>query len=383
MQTGSRVPMPQPDIQTSLHAGQLQISISGDWLLSTSVPDPAPVFSALQNNPEIRAVSFDYTRLSAWDSTLVTAVFHVQSRARSADIPVDTSSLPQGVQHLLRLASSAQASAAPSLPSSSLPLAARLGALAQDWLRGAVESTDFVGQAALSFFRLVRAKAVFRPRDLSDQLHFCGAQALPIVSLISLLVGLILAFVGAVQLKYFGAQIYVADLVGIAMTREMGAMMTGIIMAGRTGAAFAAQLGTMQVNEETDALYTLGISPFDFLVLPRILALVGMMPFLCLYADLVGIMGGAIVGLGMLDLSLPLYWNQTVAAITMPYVWLGVIKSCVFGFIVAFVGCLRGMQAGRSAQAVGQAATSAVVTTIVGIIVVDGLFAVICNIVGI
>ena len=215
------------------------------------------------------------------------------------------------------------------------------------------------------------------------QLYFCGAQALPIISLISLLVGLILAFVGAVQLKYFGAQIYVADLVGIAMTREMGAMMTGIIMAGRTGAAFAAQLGTMQVNEEIDALHTLGISPFDFLVLPRLLALVLMMPLLCLYADAMGIMGGAIVGMGMLDISLPLYWNQTMAAVTLPYIWLGVVKGCVFGFIIAFVGCLRGLQAGRSAQAVGQAATSAVVTIIVGIIVVDGLFAVICDVIGI
>ncbi len=313
----------------------------------------------------------------------MTYIFQIYSRAQSKDLEIDLSSLPRGVSHLLQLATSSALTSPSAHTQKSPPFTARFGAMAQGLLQGALEGVDFLGQGLLSLLRFVSLQSVFRTRDLLAQLYFCGAQALPIVSLISLLVGLILAFVGAVQLKYFGAQIYVADLVGIAMTREMGAMMTGIIMAGRTGAAFAAQLGTMQVNEEIDALHTLGISPFDFLVLPRILALVLMMPLLCLYADAMGIMGGAIVGMGMLDISLPLYWNQTMAAITLPYIWLGVIKGCVFGFIIAFVGCLRGLQAGRSAQAVGQAATSAVVTIIVGIIVVDGLFAVICDVIGI
>jgi phospholipid/cholesterol/gamma-HCH transport system permease protein len=196
-------------------------------------------------------------------------------------------------------------------------------------------------------------------------------------------VGLILAFVGAVQLKMFGAQIYVANLVAIAMVREMGAMMTGIIMAGRTGAAFAAQLGTMQVNEEIDALKTMGLSPLEFLVLPRMLALILMMPLLCLYADLMGILGGVVVGIGMLDLSFSQYFEQTRAAITLTDLWLGVGKGVIFGVLVALAGCLRGMQSGRSASAVGDAATSAVVTAIVAIIVSDGLFAVITNVIGI
>ena len=198
-----------------------------------------------------------------------------------------------------------------------------------------------------------------------------------------MLVGLILAFVGAVQLKMFGAQIFVANLVGIATVREMGAIMTAIIMAGRTGAAYAAQLGTMQVNEEIDALTTLGIPPMDFLVLPRMLALLLMMPLLCIYADLMGILGGAIVGIGMLDITAVQYFKQTQAAIDLTNISLGISKSMVFAVIVALSGCMRGMQCGRSASAVGDAATSAVVTAIVWIIVTDGLFAVLCDVLSI
>ena len=211
----------------------------------------------------------------------------------------------------------------------------------------------------------------------------CSAEALPIVSLISLLVGLIFAFVGAVQLVMFGAQIYVASLVGIAMVRVMGAIMTGIIMAGRTGAAFAAQLGTMQVNEEIDALKTMGVSPMEFLVLPRMLALVLMMPMLCLYADLMGIHGGMIVGVGMLDLGVVEYFNMTKASVRIQDFWIGLFHSAVFGVLVALAGCLRGMQCGRSASAVGNAATSAVVTGIVAIVLATAVITILCNVLGI
>jgi phospholipid/cholesterol/gamma-HCH transport system permease protein len=181
----------------------------------------------------------------------------------------------------------------------------------------------------------------------------------------------------------FGAEIYVASIVGIAMVRVMGAIMTGIIMAGRTGAAFAAELGTMTVNEEIDALTTMGISPMEFLVLPRMLALMLMMPLLCLYADLMGILGGFIVGVGMLDLSAVEYYNMTKASVGLNNLWIGLFHSAVFGVLVALSGCLRGMQSGRSASAVGNAATSAVVTGIVSIIVATAIITVICNVLGI
>jgi phospholipid/cholesterol/gamma-HCH transport system permease protein len=231
--------------------------------------------------------------------------------------------------------------------------------------------------------KLLRGQASFRWSDVLALMQASGSQALPIVSLISGLIGLILAFMGAIQLRQFGAQIYVADLVGIGMTREMGAVMTGIIMAGRTGAAFAAQLGTMQVNEEIDAYSTLGISPMEFLVLPRMLALVLMMPLLCVYADLLGMLGGVVVATGLLDISLVEYVNETRAAVSLTDIGLGVVKSGLFGVLIALAGCLRGMQCGRSASAVGDAATSAVVTGIVLIIATDGLLAVITEVLGI
>jgi phospholipid/cholesterol/gamma-HCH transport system permease protein len=194
---------------------------------------------------------------------------------------------------------------------------------------------------------------------------------------------LILAFVGAIQLELFGAQIYVANIVGIGMTRVMGAIMTGVIMAGRTGASFAAQLGTMQVNEEIDALRTSGISPMEFLVLPRMLALTLMMPLLCLYSDFMGILGGLFVGVTMLDLNPMEYYYQTKSAVTLTHFWVGLFHSAVFGVLVALSGCLRGMQCGRSASAVGYATTSAVVTGIVSIIIATAIITFGCNVLGI
>jgi phospholipid/cholesterol/gamma-HCH transport system permease protein len=230
---------------------------------------------------------------------------------------------------------------------------------------------------------MLGGKALFRRSDLVLIIQECGAQALPIISLISFLVGLILAFVGAVQLLMFGAQIYVASLVGIAMVRVMGAIMTGIILTGRTGAAFAAQLGTMEVNEEIDALRTLGISPVEFLVLPRMTALFLMTPLLCLYADLMGILGGLVVGVGMLDLNVMEYYHMTQASVSLNDFWIGLFQSGVFGVLVAVSGCLRGMQCGRSASSVGEAATSAVVTGIVSIVVATAVITLMCNVLGI
>ncbi len=194
---------------------------------------------------------------------------------------------------------------------------------------------------------------------------------------------LILAFVGAIQLKLFGAQIFVADLVGIGMTRAMGAIMTGIIMAGRTGASFAATIGTMQVNEEIDALQTTGVSPIDFLVLPRMLALCIMMPLLTVYSDFMGIMGGLIVGVFGLDLNIVEYYNETTKAVSLTNFWIGIFSGFVYGILIAISGCMRGMQCGRSASAVGDATTSAVVTGIVSIVVATAIITVLCNILGI
>ncbi len=259
----------------------------------------------------------------------------------------------------------------------------QVGLKALELRRSIREAVTFLGECSLSLVRGIRGQAYARKADFLVLLQQCGADALPIVSLIAFLVGLILAFVGAVQLERFGASIYVADLVAIAMTREMGCVMVAIVLCGRTGASFAAHLGTMKVNQEIDAFQVFGISPVDFLVLPRLLALFVMIPLLTLYADLVGILGGLVVARVMLGLSIIEYWSATTDALSFAHLSSGVVKSLAFGAIIAFTGCLRGLHCGTNAAAVGAATTSAVVTAITGVVAADAAFAVIFNILNI
>ncbi len=327
-------------------------------------------------------MAFDTAGLADWDSGLLTFLLQVIAAARDCGVEVDREGLPEGVRRLLALATAVPQRGDTGGSAKRPSVLGRIGAAALESARETTAMLAFLGEVSLAFVRLLERRARYRRSDLLLVLQEVGAQALPIVSLISFLVGVILAYVGAVQLRQFGAQIYVADLVGIGMTREMGAMMAAVIMAGRTGAAFAAQLGTMQVNEEIDALTTLGISPIEFLVLPRILALAIMMPLLCLYADLLGLLGGMAVGVGMLDLGVVEYYVRTAGAISIADCVAGLIKASVFGVLVAVAGCLRGIQCGRSSAAVGAATTSAVVTGIVLIIVSDALTTVLFDLLG-
>ena len=259
----------------------------------------------------------------------------------------------------------------------------RVGLLAQSMWRAAPEMLHFLGEITLSLGRLFRGRAQIRRADLMLVIQDVGPQSLPIIALISFLVGIIVAYMGAIQLAQFGAQIYIANLVGLGMTREMGALMTGVIMAGRTGAAFAAQLGTMQVNEEIDAFRTLGFNPIDFLVLPRMLALVLVMPALVLYSDIVGITGGMFVAATAFDIGTFEYYQQTVRAMAWTHIWGGVFKGTVYAILIAFAGCLRGIQCGRSAQAVGEATTSAVVTSILFIVIAGAVLTILYQQLGI
>jgi phospholipid/cholesterol/gamma-HCH transport system permease protein len=331
----------------------------------------------------VRCLSFEAAGLAAWDSALLPFLLKLKELCDQSQAAFDQTGLPHGVQRLLALATAVPEHAEARREMKRASLLAWLGQSALDMSEATGTLLTFLGQVALAFGQFIRGRARLRTVDLWLIMQQSGAQALPIVSLISFLVGLILAFMGANQLRQFGAQIYVANLVGLSMAREMGAMMTGIIMAGRTGAAFAAQLGTMVVNQETDALVTMGLKPVEFLVIPRMLALMLMVPLLCIYADLVGILGGAVVGVGMLNLGAAQYYQQTLSALHLMDFVVGLIKGTVFGVLIALAGCLRGMQCGRSASAVGAAATSAVVTGIVWIIVSDAVLTVTYDILGI
>ena len=361
----------------------LVVRLAGSWKLQDGLPAMAELQQQLDVTPRVRRLSFDAHALTTWDSGLLTFVREVVEQSTARQMVVDQRSLPAGVQRLLALAAAVPEQEEARRRGARLPWLDSIGTAVLAGWQGAWDILGFIGETVLAGLRLMTGKARFRRVDLVLFLRQCGAQALGIVTLISFLVGLILAFIGAVQLRKFGAQIYVADLVGLAVTREMGAIMTGVILAGRTGAAFAAQLGTMQVNEEIDALLTMGISPMEFLVLPRMLALMLMMPLLCVYADLVGILAGLLVSTTLLQMPLLEYLNETRRAVDLVDCGIGVCKSVVFGALVALAGCLRGMQSGRSAAAVGAAATSAVVTGIVWIIASDGLFAVLAERLGI
>ncbi len=362
--------------------GALQLRLKGPWRLRGELPSPETVQREIESTSP-RRVSFDASELAAWDSGLLTFLIRVTELCQQHQIPTDRAGLPTGVQRLLGLAEAVPERSGARQSTVVPPWLARLGTAVLDAREPVRAMLDFIGQITVATGKLVRGKARYRRSDLMLLIQQAGADALGIITLISFLVGTILAFVGAVQLEQFGAAIYVADLVGIAMVREMGAMMTAIVIAGRTGAAYAAQLGTMKVTQEIDALTTMGISPLEFLVLPRMLALCLMMPLLCLYADFIGIFGGAAVGAGMLKLPLLVYYNQTAHAVHLGDLIGGVFKASVYGVLVAISGCLRGMQCGNSSSAVGDAATSAVVTGIVFIISACGLFSVMFYVLGI
>lgn len=361
----------------------LVVHIGGNWLLETSLPSVETFENEIQSLTAVRTVNFDTKNLTNWDSSLLIFLSKVFDICVKHNIHIQMEGIPQGVRTLLDLASPKRQRKGITRKVEEKSFLERVADTTFDFMRTSKEMLAFIGEAALAFGKLLCGRANFRRTDLMNVIQESGAQAVPIVTLISALVGLIFAFVGALQLKLFGAQIYVADIVGIAMVRVMGAIMTGIIMAGRTGASFAAQIGTMQVNEEVDALKTLGISPMEFLVLPRMLALALMMPLLCLYSDLMGIIGGMIVGVFMLDLNFMEYYNQTKSAIALTHLWVGLFHSAVFGVLIALSGCLRGMQCGRSASAVGSATTSAVVTGIVSIIVSTAIITLVCEVLGI
>jgi len=363
--------------------GTLPLRMSGSWKLHKDLPSVDSISHHLEKHSSLLSIQIDARDVDEWDSGLLIFLGRSLEIATQQDLELKTIGLPEGATKLLQLAlavpENKDARKAPPYKT----FLVHLGDETVDFFQGCGDLLEFVGDTIMSFVKLMRGKAQYRPSDLGLVLESCSGQALPIVTLISFLVGIILAFVGLIQLKLFGAEIFIADLVGIAMFRVMAAIMTGIVMAGRTGGAFAAQLGTMQVNQEIDALKTLGISPMEFLVLPRMLGLTLMMPLLTLYANVMGVIGGAVVALGEPNISLIQYYQRTVTAVTFWDLGIGLFSSLVFGVIVALSGCMRGMQCGRSASAVGDAATAAVVTAIVGIIVATAVITVITSMLGI
>ena len=354
----------------------VEVRLSGRWRIT----EARPSWTEMSRKLKPAFVRARMAEVEQWDSSLVLFLFEVNEWCTAVGVAFDDTALPERVR---MLESQITASHQVSVPRDRSPNFFQVVGEATLNLGGKTRAiVRFVGECVLSALQVAKRPDKFRWRDCLAEMQQCGAMALPIVSLISFLVGVTLAYTGALVLRQYGGDIYVADLIGMAMVREMGAIMTAVVLAGRTGAAFAATLGNMKANEEIDALETLGIPAVKFLVLPRIFALAVMMPLLALYANALGIIGGMAVAAGVLSIPPQAYWVEMLTIVTLGDVAVGVIKAIAFGLIVGLSGCLRGLQAERSAAGVGQAATSAVVTAILFIIVADAVFAVAFNVVG-
>lgn len=362
----------------SLAGETLVVRVGGEWQITSKWPE----WKAVLGDVRPRQVRFEADGLESWDSSLALFLNEVRSWAEPAGVALEWGTLPPAVAELAGIL--AQRAALTSTPRPGLPdLFTFVGSA---WVALWKETKDLarlVGECAFSIGRFFRGQAQFRWRDCLQEMQECGVMSLPIVGLISFLVGVTLAYMGSLIVRQYGGDVWIADMVGVAMTREMGPLMMAIVLAGRTGAAFAATLGNMKANEEIDALDTLGVSPIDFLVMPRMVALCAMMPFLALYADTMGILGGMLItALPPLNIPPALYYAEMQTIVDLSDINTGLIKAATFGLLIGLSGCLRGLQAERSAAGVGQAATRAVVTALLLIVVANSIYAVVFDILG-
>lgn len=362
------------------HSGETPVlQVVGRWTLDQRKPELSEVWRQGGRLPESLVVE---VKVSAWDSSLLALLRRLQRLATEQQVALNLQGLPDGVERLLEMADSPSTQA----KAADKPVygwVAQLGLTALAVSTALNNACVFVGEVTQAIGRLFAGKARMRINDFWLAFQQCGPGALPIVALIASLVGLILAFVGAAQLEAFGAQLYIANMVAIGMTREMGALMTAVIMAGRTGAAYAAEIGSMQANEEIDALKTFGFPPLEFLILPRLLALLLSMPILTVFADALGVFGGFVIGAGLFDISASQYLNQSLEMLTLTDFLIGLFKSLVFAVLIGLIGCYYGLSCGRNAQAVGQATTNAVVSIIVALVISDAVITLICTQLGI
>ena len=357
----------QSQAHTFRQDDQLVMVLSGHWKLTHGLRDFASLLESKAHSEDVRAVAFDTSALGDWDSSLLTFLLQGMDVCQAHGMAFRDETLPENLRKLIALARAVpeKETRAAAGKASFVEAAGRRALDAGEGLRATAE---FIGESVLSVGRLVTGRSRMRWSEFWAVVQTTGPGALPVVTLISAMMGFILAFLGAVVLQSFGAEIYNAYIVGFGMLRELGPLMTGIIMVGRTGAAFAAEIGSMKVSEEIDAYQTMGVPPMDYLVLPRLLALFLMMPLLTVYSDIVGVLSGMMITTVLMDINIQLFLGTLLDAVGMTDFLVGVFKGTIFGGIIALSGCLRGMQCGRSADAVGAATTSAVVTGITLII---------------
>jgi phospholipid/cholesterol/gamma-HCH transport system permease protein len=329
---------------------------------------------------EVRSLELDGEALTSCDGAGLALLHVLESRASRRGLELVWRNRPESVEKALAAFSSEEKGSVDGGRGDGF--VAGVGLSVAIFFTAIRDQIAFLGELSVALFRLVGRGSSMRWVDFWLVTEQAGVKGLPIIALLGFLVGLIMAFQGAVTMSMFGAEIYIADFVGLSVLRELGPLITGIVLAGRTGSAFAAELGTMKVNEEIDALTTMGLDPVRFLVLPRVLAASFVTPLLALFANLCGLVGGAVVMLG-LGFPLVTFVNRVTQAVSGGDLVSGLVKALVFGVLVAASGCLSGLRTGEGASAVGDAATRAVVSAIVMIVVADGLFAVLFHLLGV
>jgi phospholipid/cholesterol/gamma-HCH transport system permease protein len=362
---------------TEIRDGDLVLVLSRDWTEASFNAAELESTQALLAQGTWKSIRFDSTGIGLWGSSLLAFLSSLRSAARLRHIRFDESGLPAPARQLIQLIPDDVPPLSKTRPRAGL--VERVGESMLGAWAELLSTTTLLGQVLLRTTAAFRGQARMRMSDLVQCLTDAGVAALPVVALVNGLVGGILAFVGAIELRRFGADVYIANLVGVAEVREMAPIMTAIVMSGRTGSAYAAEIATMQGTEELDALRAIGIAVEDYLVLPRVIALSFMMPLLNLYAAAIGILGGFCIAIVMLHISAQTFLEQIGDAVDITEVMLGIVKSIVFGAWISIAGCRIGLRAGLSSSDVGHAATTASVTGIVGVIVLDAIFAVCAN----
>ena len=378
-----------PEYHLKLENSQLAIELMGDWTHDSEFPDEfdeeieQQFNTGAQEKKFIKRVIIKMDQVTAWNSALLTAILSLIELCAQHQVQFDLSQLPTEMNRLIKLAGAIPARKIKHSIEANTSFLHNIGSNTIAAVKEVGDVIAFLSNASIAFVKMLRGKAIYRSSDTWLIMQQTGAEALPIVSLLNFLVGAILGYIGALQLEKFGAEIFIGDMVGVAMTREIAAIITAIIMAGRSGAAFAAQLGTMKVNEEIDALQSMGMPPMEFLVLPRMIAMMLMMPLLAIYANFMGIFGGALVAYAVLNINLVQYLQVVIKSVSLNDVGAGVFMAVIFGVIVAVVGCQKGMSCGKSAEAVGASTTSAVVTATVLIFIAAAILTVLYGLLGI
>lgn len=361
----------------------LVLELAGPWTTMTVAPQDSALDSLSPDGA--RRARIDLTGIEALDTAGALLVHRTVKQLSARGVEVVLSGGLKAYRDLVETVRSHDVPCPPPPPARGavVTLLEETGRATFSVCNEALNLVNFLGHTVVVLFGSLLRPGRIRMTALINQMERTGLNALPIVGLISFLIGVVLAYQGADQLRKFGAEIFTVNLVGVGVLREMAIMLTAIIVAGRSGSAFTAQIGTMKVNEEIDAMRTIGLDPMEVLVLPRVVALVLVLPLLTFYADIMGLLGGAVMANSTLDISFFQFARQFNAGVPVWSFWVGLIKAPVFAFIIAVVGCYEGFKVSISAESVGQRTTAAVVEAIFLVIVLDALFSIIFSILGI